>query len=89
MDQARISPLFSHDVDPVRFTRGISQPGIVEWKRAWGRTVRRRRQGQGPPPGREGKGREGKGDSRAEEGQFWLQEERKALCRRFSVARAL
>ena len=34
-----------------------------------------------------GKGREG--DSRAEEGQFWLQEERKALCRRFSVARAL
>ena len=37
-----------------------------------------------------GKEREGKGDSRAEEeGQFWLQEERKALCRRFSVARAL
>ena len=56
MDQARISPLFSHDVDPVRFTRGISQPGIVEWKRAWGRTVRRRRQGQGRR--REGKGRE-------------------------------
>ena len=27
VDQARISPLFSHDVDPVRFTRGISQPG--------------------------------------------------------------
>ena len=85
MDQARISPLFSHDVDPVRFTRGISQPGIVEWKRAWGEDGAAAT-GAGAAAG---KGREGEGDSRAEEGQFWLQEERKALCRRFSVARAL